>query len=41
MSEHLSLLAEAIDRIAAVVPLDDESVKYRLGSQHRADGGSV
>jgi alkylation response protein AidB-like acyl-CoA dehydrogenase len=31
MSEHLLLLAEAIDRIAAVVPLDDESVKYRLG----------
>jgi alkylation response protein AidB-like acyl-CoA dehydrogenase len=31
MSEHLSLLAEAIDRIAAVASLDDESVKYRLG----------
>jgi alkylation response protein AidB-like acyl-CoA dehydrogenase len=31
MSEHLSLLAEAVDRIAAVAPLDDESVKYRLG----------
>jgi 3-oxocholest-4-en-26-oyl-CoA dehydrogenase alpha subunit len=31
MSEHLLLLAEAIDRVAAVAPLDDESVKYRLG----------
>jgi 3-oxocholest-4-en-26-oyl-CoA dehydrogenase alpha subunit len=31
MSEHLTLLAEAVDRIAAVVPLHDESVKYRLG----------
>jgi alkylation response protein AidB-like acyl-CoA dehydrogenase len=31
MSEHLLLLAEAIDRIAAVASLDDESVKYRLG----------
>ena len=31
MSEHLVLLAEAIDRIAAVASLDDESVKYRLG----------
>jgi alkylation response protein AidB-like acyl-CoA dehydrogenase len=31
MSEHLSLLAEAIDRVAAVAPRDDESVKYRLG----------
>ena len=31
MSEHLSLLAEAIDRIAAVASLEDESVKYRLG----------
>jgi 3-oxocholest-4-en-26-oyl-CoA dehydrogenase alpha subunit len=31
MSEHLSLLAEAVDRIAAVAPVDDESVKYRLG----------
>jgi len=31
MSEHLLLLAEAIDRIAAVANLDDESVKYRLG----------
>jgi 3-oxocholest-4-en-26-oyl-CoA dehydrogenase alpha subunit len=31
MSEHLSLLAEAVDRVAAVAPRDDESVKYRLG----------
>jgi alkylation response protein AidB-like acyl-CoA dehydrogenase len=31
MSEHLSLLAEAVDRVAAVASLDDESVKYRLG----------
>jgi alkylation response protein AidB-like acyl-CoA dehydrogenase len=31
MSEHLALLAEAVDRVAAVVPRDDESVKYRLG----------
>ncbi len=31
MSEHLALLAEAVDRVAAVAPLDDESVKYRLG----------
>ena len=31
MSEHLLLLAEAIDRVAAVAPLDDESVTYRLG----------
>jgi alkylation response protein AidB-like acyl-CoA dehydrogenase len=31
MSEHLTLLAEAIDRIAAVASLDDESVKHRLG----------
>jgi alkylation response protein AidB-like acyl-CoA dehydrogenase len=31
MSEHLTLLAEAVDRIAAVASLDDDSVKYRLG----------
>jgi 3-oxocholest-4-en-26-oyl-CoA dehydrogenase alpha subunit len=31
MTEHLLLLAEAVDRIAAVAPLGDESVKYRLG----------
>ena len=31
MSEHLALLAEAVDRVAAVAPLDDDSVKYRLG----------
>jgi 3-oxocholest-4-en-26-oyl-CoA dehydrogenase alpha subunit len=31
MSEHLLLLAEAVDRMAAVPSLDDESVKYRLG----------
>jgi alkylation response protein AidB-like acyl-CoA dehydrogenase len=31
MSEHLLLLAEAVDRVAAVAPHDDESVKYRLG----------
>jgi alkylation response protein AidB-like acyl-CoA dehydrogenase len=31
MTEHVLLLGEAVDRIAATVPLDDESVKYRLG----------
>jgi alkylation response protein AidB-like acyl-CoA dehydrogenase len=31
MTEHVLLLAEAVDRIAAVVPADDDSVKYRLG----------
>jgi alkylation response protein AidB-like acyl-CoA dehydrogenase len=31
MTEHVLLLAEAVDRIAAVASLDDESVKYRLG----------
>jgi 3-oxocholest-4-en-26-oyl-CoA dehydrogenase alpha subunit len=31
MTEHVLLLAEAADRIAAVAALDDESVKYRLG----------
>jgi 3-oxocholest-4-en-26-oyl-CoA dehydrogenase alpha subunit len=31
MSEHLLLLAEAVDRVAAVARSDDESVKYRLG----------
>src|SRR3954449_529662 len=31
MTEHLLLLAEAVDRTAAVARLDDESVKYRLG----------
>ena len=32
MSEHLMLLAEAIDKVAArVADVDDESVKYRLG----------
>ncbi len=31
MSEHLLLLAEAVDKVAAVATLDDESVKYRLG----------
>jgi 3-oxocholest-4-en-26-oyl-CoA dehydrogenase alpha subunit len=30
MTEHVLLLAEAVDRIAAVAP-DDDSVKYRLG----------
>ena len=31
MTEHVLLLAEAVDNIAAIAPLDDESVKYRLG----------
>jgi alkylation response protein AidB-like acyl-CoA dehydrogenase len=31
MSEHLLLLAEAVDKVAATVRLDDESVRYRLG----------
>ncbi|MCW2627684.1 MAG: acyl-CoA dehydrogenase [Mycobacterium sp.] len=31
MTEHLLLLAEAVDRIAATARLDDDSVKYRLG----------
>ena len=31
MTEHVLLLAEAVDRIAAVAPADDDSVKYRLG----------
>jgi 3-oxocholest-4-en-26-oyl-CoA dehydrogenase alpha subunit len=31
MTEHVLLLAEAVDRIASIAPLDDESVKYRLG----------
>jgi 3-oxocholest-4-en-26-oyl-CoA dehydrogenase alpha subunit len=30
MSEHVLLLAEAVDKVAAVVP-DDESARYRLG----------
>jgi alkylation response protein AidB-like acyl-CoA dehydrogenase len=31
MTEHMLLLAEAADKIAAVASMDDESVKYRLG----------
>jgi alkylation response protein AidB-like acyl-CoA dehydrogenase len=31
MAEHLLLLADAVDAIAATVRLDDESVTYRLG----------
>jgi alkylation response protein AidB-like acyl-CoA dehydrogenase len=31
MTEHLLLLAEATDRVAAVARLEDESVAYRLG----------
>ena len=31
MTEHALLLAEAVDRVAALAPDDDESVKYRLG----------
>jgi 3-oxocholest-4-en-26-oyl-CoA dehydrogenase alpha subunit len=31
MTEHVLLLGEAVDRIAATVSLQDESVKYRLG----------
>jgi len=30
MSEHVTLLAEAVDKVAALVP-DEESVRYRLG----------
>jgi 3-oxocholest-4-en-26-oyl-CoA dehydrogenase alpha subunit len=31
MTEHLLLLAEAVDNIAGIAPLGDDSVKYRLG----------
>ncbi|HET6733870.1 acyl-CoA dehydrogenase family protein [Mycobacterium sp.] len=31
MTEHILLLAEAVDTVAATAPLDDESVRYRLG----------
>jgi len=31
MAEHATVMAEAIDKAAAVVPLDDLSVAYRLG----------
>ncbi len=31
MTEHITLMAEAVDRIARIVPLDDDSVSYRLG----------
>jgi alkylation response protein AidB-like acyl-CoA dehydrogenase len=31
MTEHILLLAEAVDRIAATASLDDDSVNYRLG----------
>jgi alkylation response protein AidB-like acyl-CoA dehydrogenase len=31
MTEHLMLLAEAVDNIAGITPLGDDSVKYRLG----------
>ena len=31
MTEHLLLLDEAVDNIAGIAPLDDDSVKYRLG----------
>jgi alkylation response protein AidB-like acyl-CoA dehydrogenase len=31
MSEHILLMAEAVDRAARVATSDDESVKYRLG----------
>ena len=31
MTEHMLLLGEAVDRVAAVAVLDDDSVKYRLG----------
>ena len=31
MTEHVLLLAEAVDRIAAVASLDDDAVKFRLG----------
>jgi alkylation response protein AidB-like acyl-CoA dehydrogenase len=31
MTEHILLTAEAVDRVAAVAPVDDDSVAYRLG----------
>lgn len=31
MTEHILLMAEAVDRVAAVALLDDDSVAYRLG----------
>ena len=31
MTEHPLLLAEAVDNIAGIAPLGDDSVKYRLG----------
>ncbi|EHB54800.1 acyl-CoA dehydrogenase domain-containing protein [Mycolicibacterium rhodesiae JS60] len=31
MTEHILLMAEAVDRVAAVAPVDDGSVAYRLG----------
>jgi len=31
MTEHILLMAEAVDRAARIAPPDDESVKYRLG----------
>lgn len=31
MSEHILLTAEAVDRVAAVARIDDDSVAYRLG----------
>jgi alkylation response protein AidB-like acyl-CoA dehydrogenase len=31
MTEHILQLAEAVDRVAAVAPIHDDSVRYRLG----------
>jgi alkylation response protein AidB-like acyl-CoA dehydrogenase len=31
MTEHMLQLAEAVDRVAAAAPMDDDSVRYRLG----------
>jgi alkylation response protein AidB-like acyl-CoA dehydrogenase len=31
MTEHILLTAEAVDRVAGVAPVDDDSVAYRLG----------
>jgi alkylation response protein AidB-like acyl-CoA dehydrogenase len=31
MTEHMLLLGEAVDRVAAVAPMVDDAVKYRLG----------
>ena len=31
MTEHINVMAEAVDHVAAVAPIDDDTVRYRLG----------